>query len=55
MLSNELPGRIAHVRTFFTEFFVTPTFSQINDMIDIALPIPRNINAGNKNERMYKN
>ena len=54
MLSNELPGRIAHVKTFFTEFFSTPTFSQINDMIDIALPIPRNINAGNKNERMYE-
>ena len=29
------------------------TFSQINAMIDIALPIPRNINAGNKNVKKY--
>ena len=28
---------------------LTRTFSQMNTMIDITLPIPRNINAGNKN------
>ena len=33
----------------FTEFFITPIFSQINAMIDVALPIPRKIKAGNNN------
>ena len=33
----------------FVGIRLTQTFSQINAIIDIALPIPRNINAGNKN------
>ena len=33
----------------FVEICLTNIFSQINAMIEIAVPIPRNINAGNKN------
>ena len=44
----ELLGRFAHVRKILAELFITHTFSQINAMIDIALPIPRNINAEHK-------
>ena len=38
-----------HVRKIFALLILTHTISQINATIDIALPIPRNINAGNKN------
>ena len=34
------------------ELFLTHIFSHINATMDIALPIPRNINAGNKNVRI---
>ena len=35
----------------FVEICLTNIFSQINAMIEIAVPIPRNINAGNKNAK----
>ena len=33
----------------FANFELTNTFSQINTMIDIPVPIPRKINADNNN------
>ena len=38
----------------FEELLVPHTFSQINAMIDIPLPIPRNINAANKDVYVEK-
>ena len=32
----------------FAKLFLAHTNSQINIIMDIALPVPRNINAGNK-------
>ena len=40
----EVFGRFAQIR----KIFLTYTFSQINIMIDVTLPIPININAKNK-------
>ena len=47
----EFLGRFAHVRK---NICLTHIFSQINAMIDIAVPIPRNINAGNQNLKKVK-
>ena len=39
----------------FAVLILTNTNSQINAMIDIVLPIPRNMNAANKNVKIYRN
>ena len=46
---DEVTNRQMWEKIFEDFYFLAHTFSQTNAKIDIALPIPRNINAKNKN------
>ena len=37
----------------FAKLFLAHTISQVNNIMDIALPVPRKNNAGNKNVKFF--